>query len=200
MIKSNGKSKKDKTDSRLARIERYVGEHRGELKANYQGTGYVPTTSGGTFMVSSVAQGDTLQQRTGSSINLHRILRNVVYTMTTNCTVRVIIYRDRFNEGAFPATNEVLENQDVTSTYNFQNVVTRKRFIILHDESQNFTTGGKLVHTSLKSIPHQCRVYFSGATSGISDVRANAIFMLIITDQTAPGSINLTTQIQFTDE
>jgi hypothetical protein len=170
------------------------------VKANYIGTGYVPNTSGGTFMVSSIAQGDTIQERTGNCINLHRILRNVVYTMTTNCTIRIVLYRDRFNEGAFPAVNEVLENQDVTSPYNFQNVVQRKRFIILHDESQNFTTGGKLTHTSMKSIPHTCKVYYSGATAAITNMKANNIFMIVISDQATPGSINYTTQVQFTDE
>jgi hypothetical protein len=201
MAKTNKRNRNKKTtESRLARIERYVGQHHGEVKANYIGTGYVPNTSGGTFMVSSIAQGDTIQERTGNCINLHSILRNVVYTMTTSCTVRILLYRDRFNEGAFPAVNDVLENQDVTSPYNFQNVVQRKRFIILHDESQNFTTGGKLTHTSMKSIPHECKVYYSGATSAISNMRANNIFMIVITDQATPGSINYTTQVQFTDE
>ncbi len=199
-MKTKAKQNGGKTETRLARIERYVGQHRGETKANYSGSGYVPTTSGGTFMVSNVAQGDTLQQRTGNVVNLHRILRNIVYNMTTNCTVRIILYRDKFQEGAFPSVNDVLEAPDVTATYNFQNVVIRKRFIILHDESQNFTIGGKLTHTSIKSIPHECRVYYSGSTIAISDQRANAIFMLVITDTATPGNINFTTQIQFTDE
>jgi hypothetical protein len=198
--KLNNKNKRGTTESRLARIERYVGQHHGEIKANYQGTGYVPTTSGGTFMVSNLAQGDTIQQRTGNTINLHRILRNVVYSMSTSCTVRIIIYRDKFHDGVFPPVNDILENADVTSTYNFQHIVQRKRYIILHDESQNFTTGGKLTHTSVKSIPHECKVYYSGPTAAISDQRANSVFMLIITDTATPGNINFTTQIQFTDE
>jgi hypothetical protein len=193
-------NKRGNTESRLARIERYVGQHHGEIKASYQGTGYVPNTSGGTFMVSNIGQGDTIQQRTGNVVNLHRILRNVVYSLNTNCTIRIILYRDKFQEGAFPATTDVIENADVTSTYNFQNVVQRKRFIILHDESQNFTIGGKLTHTSLKSIPHEAKLYYGGSTVAISDQRANAIFMLVISDTATPGNINFTTQIQFTDE
>lgn len=199
-MKNSNNKQRGSTETRLARIERYVGQHHGEIKASYQGYGYTPTITGGTFMVSNVPQGDTVQQRTGANINLHRILRHAVFNMTSSCTIRIILYRDKFQEGVFPAVTDVLENADVTSTYNFVNVVQRKRFIILNDESQNFTIGGKLTHSSLKSVPHNCKVNYNGTTSTITDQRSNSIFMLVISDTTTPGNINFTTQVQYTDE
>jgi hypothetical protein len=203
-MKSNSqktsKSINNTTETRLARIERYVGQHKGETKSTFSGFGYVPTTVGGTFLVSGLPQGDQLNERTGLMVNLHRILRHIVFQMTSSCTIRTILFRDRFNIGAFPAVTELLESADPSSTYHFRNVVQSKRFVILHDESQNFTLGGKLSHSSLKSIPHNCSIKYGGTGSAVTDVRANAIFLLVISDTSTPGNINITTQLQYTDE
>jgi len=194
------KQKEDTSAKRLARVERYINTHRGDIKFSQGVVSYTPTVGGNNTYFSGMGVGDSAETRTGLRINLHTFQVNINYKMTANCNVRFLVVRDLMNQGVVPGILEVLENASVISPINYYNFVAQKRFVLHKDFTRSFTVGGKLFDTSLNKFKLDVPIHYGGNGALIADARKNALFVYCVTDTASAGNVDIFTRLDFTDE
>jgi hypothetical protein len=200
MVKNTKSNDKDMASKRLAKLERYINTHKGDVKYTQGTLSFTPLVAGSQAYVSGVGQGDTSDTRTGLKINAHTFYFNANFNMTASCNVRFIIVRDLMNQGVVPLISEVLENVSVISPLDYNNFVAQKRFVLLKDFTKHFTTGGVLYDTSLNRIPMDVQMSYGGTGFAVADARKNSIFVCCVTDTSAAGTIEQFTRLEYTDE
>lgn len=199
-IKNKNKNKNNALAKRLQSIEKYVNTHKGDIKQKITYAAITPATTGAVYFLSSIAQGDTNDSRTGNVINLHHVAPHLNFQMTASCNVRIIVFRDKFNQGAIPNIAEVLDSVDTVAPLNYNNCVSQKRFVIIDDYVKHFTTGGVLYDTVMKTYNIETKVRYSGAAATAATCLGNNIFLGITTDTATPGTVALYSRLLFTDE
>lgn len=200
-MKNNNKQTKNNVSAkRLAKIERYINTHRGEVKYTQGTLSITPLVAGSQSYNSGVGQGDTSDTRTGLRINAHKFYLNIAYKMTSSCNVRCVVVRDMMNQGAVPTITEVLEQATVISPLNYNNFVAQKRFILMKDFTRHFTVGGVLFDTVTNSFKLDVQLSYGGSGFGAIDARKNSIFVYTVTDTASAGTIDLYSRLDFTDE
>jgi len=170
------------------------------MKAYPASTAAVPTVAGTTYVISNIAEGDTEQTRTGLRINAHTVSLGALFKMTATCSVRVVFFYDKINNGSIPATNDILDSADVIAPLNYLNTVVQKRFVIIEDYVEHFSLNGTLSATRRVVHPLNFKIHFKGASNATSDLATNNLFALVITDTPTAGQVNLYSQVRFTDE
>jgi hypothetical protein len=185
---------------RLSRLEAYVSTHKGELKARPAYTALVPTIAGDLYLISGVPEDDTKEGRTGEAINLQQIEVNTRFVMTKTCQVRIIVFRDKQYQGGTTTVTDVLDSADMSAPYNYTNLINMKRFVIIDDYIESFTTGGKLTATKIKKYIHPVKVRYAGTTVGGGVARQNNIFVIVIADTATAGDVTLYNRVVYTDE
>jgi len=141
------------------------------------------TLTGVMTLINSIAAGDDVSNRTGNSI-LHKYLkfegRVNINGSATATNVRIIIFADSANQGATPATLDVLAT---ASPYALKNIDNQKRFIILRDKYVNLCITGDQTYAWSEYIKtnFHCRYSATGATN----VLQNALYILFISNEAA---------------
>lgn len=159
-------------------------------------------------LINNIAEGDLSSQRTGlriwaRSLRLHY---ECIWNATANgCdeAVRVIVVRDKMNQGASPTVAEILQESNTYSTISQRNNETEgKRFIFLYDKTHRnpnqvatdtYATGKKLI------IPLKFPIHYTGSSAAVGDLGKNSIFLFFIGDQTvaSAGSPNCRNTYRF---
>lgn len=191
---------KDKLAKRLQSLEKYVNTHKGDTKQKITYVAITPATTGAVYLLSSIAQGDTIDSRTANVVNLHTVTPHLNFQMTVSCNVRVVVFRDKFCQGAIPNIADVLDSVDAVAPLNYNNCVTQKRFTIIDDYVKHFTVGGVLFDTVMKSYKQDVKVRYSGVAAGAATTLGNNIFLGIISDTATPGTVAMYSRLLFTDE
>jgi hypothetical protein len=186
--------------ARLKKLERYVATHRGDVKARTLSTAFAPTIAGVVASLSTVGQGDTVDTRTGDKINAHSIQVGTLFKMTATCSVRVVVFYDRFNTGSVPATTDILESADVVAPLNYLNTVVQKRYGVLEDYTLHFSSAGVLSATRHKIVKYEKAIHYSGSGSAAADGLSNMVFICVVSDTATAGQINIYSRLLFTDE
>jgi len=187
---------------RLAKLEQYRASHQGDLKKAVVQGYYTPLTTGTVYYLSGTATGDTFDDRAGLVINVQRYFLKLNFKMTTTCAVRIIVFKDKFNQGSSPAVSGggILEVADVTSPLDYTNTVVQKRFSVLHDKTYNFSLNGVLSTSDVKDIAIPMRTRYLGSSASSAFAGQNSLWMLIISDTGSAGSVGFNSRILFTDE
>lgn len=193
-------ARKDLVSKRLTSLEKYVNTHKGDIKNRVVYSAFTPTTGGDVFYVTSLGQGTDASTRSGDAINLHHINNHVNFQMTKTCNVRVVIFRDKFNNGTIPGISEILDSADAIAPLNYINTIVQKRFTILEDYVKHFTVGGILTDTHLKTISQDVKVRYSGAGYTYASALSNNIYAAVIADTASAGTIALYSRFTYTDE
>lgn len=185
---------------RLTKLEQYVNTHKGDVKYRVLYNSITLGSSGAIYYLSPLAQNDDASTRTGDVVNLQSV--EVCYNMqlTKTANVRVLVFRDKMNNGTSPSVNDVLDSTDVIAPLNYLNFTVQKRFTLLHDKTEHFTTGGILTTTGHKNITQRVKVRYMDAGGTITSALSNQIFALVICDTVTAGAMALYTRIFYTDE
>ncbi len=195
-------SQQTKVEKRLVKLEQYRASHQGDLKKAVVQGYYAPTTTGAVYYLSGTAIGDTFDDRTGLVINAQRYFLKLNFKMNTTCAVRVVVFKDKFNQGTIPPVSGggILEVADVTSPLDYTNTVVQKRFSILHDRTYNFSLNGVLSTSDTRDIAIPMRIRYIGSSASTAFAAQNSLWMLIISDTATAGSVAFNSRILFTDE
>lgn len=138
-----------------------------------------------------VAEGDGISQRTGRIISLVNFVvryTRVLNTLTnkTSC-LRTIVFLDTQNQGTIPAVTDVLQAASVVSAYEVNNS-QQHRFRFLRDEFETLCDGGANNRkASAWHFRQKFQVHYGGATDAAASNRKNAIFILVLTNNTVSG-------------
>jgi hypothetical protein len=185
---------------RVKRIERYISNHSGDLKAKSQATSFVPPIIGTVNYLSDVSQGDNLETRTGLVINAHHFTLGVLFKMSKDCSVRVVIVRDTMQNGALPVTSDILDSADVVSPLNYQNTVAQKRFMVIDDYTKHFTVGGTLTAHNRTRHKYEHKIRWKNDSGASASALSNNIYAVVITNVADAGQVSLYTRLEYTDE
>jgi hypothetical protein len=164
--------------------------------------------SGTVNSLSSVAQGDDYNLRTGDSIRVVKfeIVGSVFRAVasTANDTVRILVVRDLQNAGAYPAASAILESVGTAtapySAYNALNGVNfNNRFTIVYDELVCLDASHQVRNVSY-STTHPCHVKYRGTANTIGSAGQGAYLLVLVTN----ASVNTPTfdfysRITYTD-
>lgn len=174
---------------------------RSEVKSILVSQSPLAVSAAGTVsnMTSNIGQGDDVNQRNGDTILSQGYTLNYRFrAITTDQTVRFILFRDNFNLGTTPGVSDVLAAPLYRAEYNPLFVVQQKRFTILHDSFLDSNINGETLKTTTKRIPSSGKIYYNGAAvAGASNGRG-AIFLLVIGDAST-GLHEYTLQIRYMD-
>ncbi len=165
-----------------------------------------------TATVNIIPQGVTESDRVGRMCTIksigwrYRVSMPTIATLSSDDTVRVIMYLDKQANGATIGTTDLLETADFQS---FNNLSNSKRFRILHDKvyAMNYRAGGG-DGTANDAAPFginatffkKCNIpiEFSSTTGAIGEIRSNNIGVLLISEAGVAG-FNSKIRLRFSD-
>ena len=106
----------------------------GELKAVDTSVNMSADTTGAAILVTGIARGDDINQRTGREVTLRSIEARFVDRVTSGTGIdqqhRILIVYDRQSNAAAPTVTDVLGSPNVLYPRNLEN---RRRFKVLFD-------------------------------------------------------------------
>lgn len=165
-------------------------------------TASVPNTSftnaGYWGCLNLCATGDGIGQRTGNSIRTQHLEINVDIVGCAAATpngIRCIILRDCENDGALPATTDILATADTRAPYNA--VIALKRFTVLYDKfmflNPNLSTGlySTRINYDAACVNH---CLYDNTSAAQTSTKEGALFILLLSD-TASGATSPTATI-----
>lgn len=155
----------------------------------YADTAYTGTNCSNAYTptsVTAIVQGATANQRNGNSIKLVSLNMKgyIAQSANFNAMARVMLVRDKFNQGTIPAIADILQNtastQTVVSPLNIDNA---GRFQVMYDRLFTMTNTGQsqVFFKKYFKLNHHAR--YNGAAA--TDEKQGQIFVLFITEQTA---------------
>lgn len=198
--RKNVSNKTETLEKRVDKINHYLAKHRGDEKLSAITVTQTPATAGVVTYLSQIAQGDDGSDRSGYRINSHYIDFSLSALATLTCNVRVIVFRDKMNQGVLPAVTDVLAAAGVYAPFAYFNRIAQRRFIPLYDKTFNNSAAGDLSHHDSVRIVDEVTTHFTNTTSTVGSAAANVYFMLVITDVAAASSITTYARSIFTDE
>lgn len=134
------------------------------------------------FITQGIIQGDAVNQRTGSQVNLVglRVKINTFAVGVTGVT-RYILYQDTQASGASPLVTDILDSAASVSVTNQLTVFTQKRYHIIDDFTHQVPIGGEAVKVHDKTYTNFTKkVTYLGNTSAIASNGRNSIYLLYI--------------------
>lgn len=157
-------------------------------------SGVTTSSSGAVDYLLPVAQGVGVGDRVGNSIRCQQLDFSILCVRNgTDGNVRCIIFRDSENQGTTPTTASIFQNTGTTlnivSPINWLNKnanAEKNRYVILMDETftvdANNTNVIGNMHFPQSSMKH---ARFRGSTNGAASAAEGALFICVITDQSA---------------
>jgi hypothetical protein len=163
-------------------------------------TGHVSaalSTSGSIVYMSSMAQDDTIQGRTGDVIRPVELdLRYFVSDTSTNAT-RIIILQDYMANAAVAGVTDILSTASQNSAYN--GVYTaNKRFKIIADKVLFTSTAGEQTTNFVKKFKLKGEIRFVGTGATSASAGVGSLIALMITQAGTP-TIDLSYALKYTD-
>lgn len=198
--KTSNVSKVSGVEKRLSKLERYRATHTGDVKKITVGSYFTPTTGGDIYYLSPSATGDTFDDRTGLVINAQSHFLGLNFQATKSCSIRVLTFIDRFQQGVSLTTSDVLAIADVSSPMNYANTVAQKRLRIIHDKTYSFSLNGTLQLADYVNRQIPMKIRYTGSSTSPTFAGQNSVYLLIISDTATPGQVGITSRILFTDE
>lgn len=162
-----------------------------------------PTTSGTQVLLLTVAQGDNKGQRDGMSVKWqHCSMKGFItkHATPSETTVRLIMIMDTQPNGGLPSMNDILDATGAGEpTLRPMNVDNGYRFRILKQRIISVDTNTPRKQFSwFKKLNHHTK--YSGGTSGISDIRSNSVFLLLVSSEaTNAPTVTYNMQSRYTD-
>jgi hypothetical protein len=191
---------RDNLEKRVEKISRYLAHHRGDPKICSITVTQTPTTAGLVTYLSQIAQGDDGSDRAAYRVNSQYMEFSLSSISTLTNNLRVIIVRDKLNQGALPAVTDILAAAGVYSPLAYFNNIAQKRFIPLFDRTYSSSAVGTLSHRDKARINDTCTTHFTNTTGAVASAASNVYFMLVISDVAAASSITTYARSIFTDE
>lgn len=147
------------------------------------------SNAGSVTLLSGIAQGDDVNSRNGNSVLAKTLLMRYHYERAASNTalvnyVRMMIIKDLENTGSAPTVTDVLASADVNSPLNVDHT---SRYQVIRDKLYAFSTNGTEGKIGKEFIKINDHLKFTGSAG--SNVYKNALYCLLITDQSAnpPG-------------
>ncbi len=185
-----------------------------EIQRHLLGLALVVIPAAGSIVaLTSIAQGDDIDARTGRKIHATSVQLKGFVTSTEasidNTAVRIMIVRDTEQNGILPsisaavsAPNGILEVTNVNSFLSMQ--LGSNRFKVLYDKRLMFESGvanlgngakmSQLISFSKKvSFP----IYYSGTTAAQTDHGKNNIYLLLLASAGALKRITARIKVEF---
>lgn len=139
--------------------------------------------------LSGTAEGDTNAQRDGNSIlckSIYVYLSFTKHATPTTTMIRAILLIDHNNQGAAPATLDILDENNVNAMLNKTN---GERFTILRDERYALDVAQDNIIVDKWYLKPECHIKYGGTSGAVGDARDQAIFLYLLSDQpsNAPG-------------
>lgn len=153
--------------------------------------------------LTALPQGTDVSFRVGDSIRLQGLQYTLFAsgdpTNTISVYVRVLLVRDNANNGAFPATTDVLSSQLRSA---FPNWLNKDRFNILMDEVAVFQLpAGPPTEVRRGSISLNGHVKYRGTTNGVASAAEGSIFLMAFSASTVlPPQLTFEFRMKFTDD
>lgn len=145
--------------------------------------------SGTTIHCTGVSQGDDVDGRQGNSILGRSLWIQLLFNANATSTssyIRMIVYRDKMNQGATPLATEVLTPALVSSAnapLAPLNVDQTSRFQIMYDKRFIVSSDSKDMVKVAKYLNFQNHVKFTG-TAGTDEFQNHLYILLISNEQT----------------
>jgi len=161
--------------------------------------------TGTVQIISAVAQGLNYTDRIGDSIKLQHIRYSGYFQVSAaalSSALRVIIFRDLYQQGVAPTTAQVLQNVGAQDAINQpKNWLLRDRFSILYDEVFNFSNTGDSNFTCVVDIPHEGHVKYIGTTSAAASNGFGSVYVMYVsTEATNKPFAQHFARLTFTDD
>lgn len=165
-------------------------------------SGAVSSASPGTLALSDVAQGTAYNQRDGNSVKASSLfIRGSVVTNPSLAgsygqNLRVVVVRDKDNQGSAPSYTDVFETSSIYSPVNH---VNGSRFDILHDKLYSCTVQNA-VHNFKHYIPLNSHIKWSGTLG--NTYKEGHIFMLYTSDTSTVSNqptVNVYNRVRYVD-
>lgn len=141
-------------------------------------------TVGSLYTLNLIAQGDAEDNRQGDSIMMKKIHINLRYTINASASatsIRTIMFLYKQPQGATPNITFVLQNANVLSCWNHDNVGL---YTILYDKTVNLSaTGTQEVNRMITRSFYQLHETFDGTTAAVADIQTNALWLLFVSDE-----------------
>lgn len=192
-------------------LTRTLSANKPEEKQILIGSAINSDFSGTIQSLSLIAQGDDFNSRTGDTINITRhVLRYYVLggsDAIPHC-LRVIVFRDTFQNGVLPTVSNVLESVAIgtsaapISNHHFLYVLRQKRFVIISDKTYDISPNGKVVHHECLVFPNPYKIYYNATTGVTAAEGKNSTYILFLGDNAASGTnpdLIYQSQLIFTD-
>ena len=163
----------------------------GELKAVDTSVNQSADTTGGVVLLSGIARGDDINQRTGREVTLRSIECRFLGRVTAGTGIdqqqRLLLVYDRQSNGAAPTVADVLGSANVLYPRNLEN---RRRFKVLYDRyfqlNASGEPGSEKVFKFYRRLRHPM-VFNSGNAGTVADITSGAIHA-VICGSAAPGA------------
>ncbi len=162
--------------------------------------------NGSIVGLSRIAQGSNYTERVGDSIKLqHMICRYRIFlnASDTQSIVRVIVFKDLFQQGTPPTVTDVLETGPggVSTPLSSINFLKKDRFPIIHDELYSLDTAGGTTAVGMIDKPLQSHVKYIGTTAAAASDAQGSVYVLLVSDEnTNLPTVNFYSNLYFTDD
>jgi hypothetical protein len=163
-------------------------------------TGHLSTalsTGGSIVYLSSMAQDDTIQGRTGDIIRPVELdLRYFVSDTSTNAT-RIIVFQDYLANAAVAGFGDVLASASQNAAYYGVSMIN-KRFKIVTDKVLFTSTAGEQTVNYVRKFKLKGEIRFVGTGATSTSAGVGALCALLITQAGTP-TIDLSYALKYTD-
>lgn len=161
------------------------------------------TTTPFVMYVSALSQGVDISNRVGDSIRLQGLHYAFGLTASASATLihwtRILLVRDLENQGALPATLDVISG---LSDVAFPNYINRDRFNILYDETVFFCPGiGPVADLRKGTIPLNGHILYRGTTTAATSASKGSLFLIAFSSLASNNpSLDHNVRILYTDD
>lgn len=192
-----------RTANGLNEIRKLINVETKVLDASF---GSTAIDQAGTIQcVSQIAQGLNYNDRIGDSIKLQHIRYSGYFQASAaalSSALRVIVFRDLFQQGGVPIPSQILQNVGAPDVINQpRNWLLKDRFSVLYDEVFNLSNAGDSSFTCTLEIPHEGHVKYIGTTSTAASNGFGSVYVMYVSTETTnkPFAQHFT-RLTFTDD
>lgn len=216
-------------DRRIRKVEKKLHQQAFQEEVKYKDffvNNAAPTTLGTLHLINDISQGDTQITREAAQVRmtsmLFRFTMSTTVGLLTPLYYRIIVFWDTQVNGVNPTiagnplsagTFPILDNTIISDrVYSPRSHELNERFKVIHDkvytinaESAAFNTTPAIVvsqptgKTIMKHFKFNRIIQFTGLGVGINTMTKNALFVLVITQNTN-ASYDLATRFFFKDD
>ncbi len=188
--------------NRVSKLEKVAKQV--EKKFKDQTSAGTVTATAGFILLNGLLRGDTHEQRDGQRVHLESLNFNMTYKMDTaslETVLKIFIVQDKQPNQVTMDIAELLNTATVIPTVALRNVDNIKRFIVHHHMTFTMDSTGKKSGHYHKYIKLNIdSVYDTGNAGTIADLTTNALFLVLVSDDSIePPIITQQTRLRYTD-